>query len=179
MGNGSLRELVFVAVGWAFLFIAAPLHAQAVPPTPPTTGSSPNIVLILADDMGFSDVGCYGGEIHTPNIDRLASEGVRFTQFYNMARCCPTRAALMTGLYPHQAGVGTMNQDLGKPAYQGELNDRCVTIAEALRDSGYHTGMAGKWHLCHLAISAGGPRARRLVNFEDQGEISPSKANWP
>src|SRR5437660_2923331 len=84
----------------------------------------PNVVLILADDMGFSDLGCYGGEIHTPNLDRLAGEGVRFTQFYNMARCCPTRAALMTGIYPHQAGVGAMNQGLGSPAYQGELNDR-------------------------------------------------------
>src|SRR2546421_6484625 len=94
----------------------------------------PNIIIILADDMGFSDVGCYGGEIRTPNIDRLASEGVRFTQFYNMARCCPTRASLMTGLYPHQAGIGAMNQDLGKPAYRGELNDRGVTIAEVLRD---------------------------------------------
>jgi arylsulfatase A-like enzyme len=139
----------------------------------------PNIVLILADDMGFSDPGCFGGEIHTPSIDRLAKEGVRFSQFYNMARCCPTRAALLTGLYPHQAGIGAMNQDLGQPAYRGELNDRCVTIAQVLRDGGYHTGMAGKWHLCHLAISQGGPRARRMVNFEDEAPISQSKANWP
>jgi len=141
--------------------------------------SRPNVIVILADDMGFSDVGCYGGEIRTPNIDSLAADGVRFTQFYNMARCCPTRAALMTGLYPHQAGVGTMNQDLGKSAYQGELNDRCVTIAQVLRDAGYHTGMAGKWHLCHLTISSGGARAKQLVNFEAKGEISPTKTNWP
>jgi arylsulfatase A-like enzyme len=139
----------------------------------------PNVIIILADDMGFSDVGCYGGEIHTPHVDRLAGEGIRFTQFYNMARCCPTRAALLTGIYPHQAGIGAMNQDLGKPNYRGELNDRCVTIAEALRDSGYHTAMTGKWHLCHLTISSGGPAAKRLVNFEKEGEISPSKANWP
>jgi arylsulfatase len=86
------------------------------------------VIVILVDDMGFSDVGCYGGEIQTPNIDRLAREGVRFTQFYNNARCCPTRASLMTGLYPHQVGVGAMNQDLGRPAYRGELNDRCVTL---------------------------------------------------
>src|SRR5438105_2696606 len=105
-----------------------------------TPSARPNIILILADDMGFSDAGCYGGEIHTPNIDLLASEGVRFTQFYNMARCCPTRAALLTGLYPHQAGVGAMNQDLGKPAYQGVLNDRCVTLGNVLHDGGYHTG---------------------------------------
>jgi arylsulfatase A-like enzyme len=130
--------------------------------------------------MGFSDLGCYGGEIRTPAIDRLASEGVRFAQFYNMARCCPTRAALLTGLYPHQAGVGDMNQDLGKPAYRGELNDRCVTLAEALRAGGYHTGMAGKWHLCHLTISSGGPAAKRLVNLQDTTTpVSLSKANWP
>src|SRR5690349_13549084 len=139
----------------------------------------PNVVLILADDLGFSDIGCYGGEIRTPDIDSLAADGVRFAQFYNMARCCPTRASLLTGLYPHQAGIGAMNQDLGKPAYQGELNDHCVTVAEALRDAGYRTGMAGKWHLCHLTISGGGPRAKRLVNFEAEGEVSPSKANWP
>ncbi len=139
----------------------------------------PNVVLILADDMGFSDVGCYGGEIHTPNVDRLAGEGVRFTQFYNMARCCPTRAALLTGIYPHQAGIGAMNQDLGKPAYRGELNDRCVTMAEVLREGGYHTAMLGKWHLSHLNISGGGPAAKRQVNFEKEEAISPSKENWP
>src|SRR2546421_1348658 len=112
-------------------------HLPAQPSAPPR----PNVVLILADDMGFSDLGCYGGEIHTPHIDTMAQQGVRFAQFYNMARCCPTRASILTGLYPHQAGIGAMNQDLHKPAYQGELNDRCVTIAEALRGAGYHTGM--------------------------------------
>ena len=71
-----------------------------------TKAGRPNIVVIMADDMGFSDLGCYGSEIHTPNLDRLASEGVRFTQAYNAARCCPSRAALLTGLYPHQAGMG-------------------------------------------------------------------------
>ncbi|HVR74847.1 MAG TPA: sulfatase-like hydrolase/transferase [Planctomycetota bacterium] len=107
----------------------------------------PNIILILADDMGFSDIGCYGSEISTPNLDRLAAGGLRFTQFYNTARCCPTRAALLTGLYPHQAGIGHMVQDRGAPGYRGILNDRCVTIAEALRPAGYHTLMCGKWHV--------------------------------
>lgn len=145
----------------------------------PAAAGRPNVIVILADDMGFGDVGCYGGEIHTPNIDRLASEGVRFAQFYNMARCCPTRASLLTGLYPHEAGMGAMNQNLGKPAYQGELNNRCVTIAEALKGAGYHTGMTGKWHLCHLAINGGGPRAKQLINFEKDEPVSASKANWP
>ena len=155
------------------LFSSFPASSFAAEP------SRPNILLILADDMGFSDAGCYGGEIHTPNIDRLASQGLRFAQFYNMARCCPTRAALLTGLYPHQAGMGAMNQDLGKPAYQGVLNDRCVTIANVLKDAGYRTAMFGKWHLNHLTISGGGPRAKKLLNFEEEGDISPLKRNWP
>lgn len=107
----------------------------------------PNIVVILADDMGFSDLGCYGAEIDTPTLDGLATDGVQFTQFYNAARCCPTRASLLTGLYPHQAGVGHMRADLGVPAYRGHLNDRCVTLAEVLGSEGYQTMMSGKWHL--------------------------------
>lgn len=108
----------------------------------------PNIVLILADDMGFSDIGAYGGEINTPNINQLAKEGLRYKQFYNAARCCPTRAALMTGLYPHQAGMGWMAAaDLGTPAYQDDLNKESVTIAEVLKTAAYSTYMTGKWHL--------------------------------
>jgi arylsulfatase len=107
----------------------------------------PNVVLILVDDMGYSDIGCYGGEVETPNIDRLAKNGLRFTRFYNTARCCPTRASLMSGLYPHQAGMGWMTTDLGHDGYRGDINRRCVTIAEVLKASGYSTYMAGKWHL--------------------------------
>ena len=107
----------------------------------------PNIVLIMVDDMGYSDIGCYGGEVQTPNIDALAAGGVRFTQFYNTGRCCPTRASLMTGLYPHQAGMGWMTTDLGHDGYRGDLNRNCVTIAEVLRLAGYSTYMAGKWHV--------------------------------
>ena len=112
-----------------------------------TPGSRPNIVLIMADDMGIADIGCYGGDIATPNLDKLARGGVRFTQFYNCARCCPTRASLMTGLYPHQAGVGHMVEEHKLPAYRGDLNRRCVTIAEVLRGAGYRTAMSGKWHV--------------------------------
>ncbi|SEE28023.1 arylsulfatase [Ruania alba] len=107
----------------------------------------PNIIVILADDMGFSDLGCFGSEIHTPNLDRLGGKGLRFTQMYTAARCCPSRASLLTGLHPHQAGIGHMVTDLGYPAYQGYLNDQCVTLAEALRADGYTTLMSGKWHV--------------------------------
>lgn len=111
----------------------------------------PNIVLILADDMGFSDLGCFGSEIPTPNLDALANGGLRFTQFYNSARCSPTRAALLTGLHPHQAGMGRLAEKSNKTeqpeGYLGYLNDRCVTLAEVLRTADYSTYMAGKWHL--------------------------------
>ncbi len=110
----------------------------------------PNIILILADDMGYSDLGCYGGEISTPNLDQLAYEGARFTQFYNAARCCPTRASLITGLYPHQSGMGGMVKSPGKiqeGPYQGYLNSQSVTIAEVLKASGYYTAASGKWHV--------------------------------
>ena len=110
--------------------------------------SRPNIILILADDMGFSDIGCYWSEIQTPNLDRLSSEGVRFSAMHNSARCCPSRAALLSGLYPHQAGVGEMTDtDLPIPEYQGFLNDQTVTIADVLGQAGYNTYMSGKWHL--------------------------------
>ena len=107
----------------------------------------PNIILILVDDMGFADLGCTGSEIKTPNIDALARNGALLTSMYNCARCCPTRASLLTGLYPHSAGVGHMGADLGTPAYQGFLRNDSATIAEVLREDGYRTLMAGKWHV--------------------------------
>ncbi len=112
-----------------------------------TAAEKPNIIVILADDMGFSDLGCYGGEIRTPHLDALAAGGVRFTQFYNTARCCPTRASLLTGLHPHQAGIGHMMDDRGYDGYRGNLNRRCVTIAEALKPAGYRNYAVGKWHV--------------------------------
>ncbi len=117
----------------------------------------PNIIVIMSDDMGFSDLGCYGGEIATPNLDALATGGLRFTQFYNMARCCPTRASLLTGLYPHQAGVGHMMEEKGAahPGYRGNLNASCRTIAEVLRPAGYRTYAVGKWHVTRFATKDG------------------------
>ena len=110
----------------------------------------PNIVMILADDMGFSDTAPYGSEIDTPNLDKLAGGGIKFTQFYNNPRCCPSRASLMTGVYSQQAGMGLMTSDYGRypfPGYKGDLSEDCVTVAEALRAGGYRTAMSGKWHL--------------------------------
>jgi arylsulfatase len=118
--------------------------------------------------MGFSDLGCYGSEIATPNLDKLAAGGIRFTQFYNTARCCPTRAALLTGLYSHQAGVGHMVDDRKLPGYMGHLNDKCVTIAEVLKAGGYKTWMSGKWHVGeqrpHWPFDRGFERSYALVS---------------
>jgi arylsulfatase len=123
----------------------------------------PNMVLICADDMGFSDLGCYGSEIDTPQLDALATGGLRFTQFYNNGRCCPTRASLLTGLYPHQAGIGHMMEDRGRDGYRGDLQPNCVTLAEVLRGAGYRSYMAGKWHVT------------KRINPSGEAE----KHNWP
>ena len=123
--------------------------------------SPPNIILIMGDDMGYSDLGCYGGEIRTPRLDELATNGLRFTQFYNTARCCPTRASLLTGLYPQQAGVGHMVDDRGTPAFKGDLSQNAVTIAEALKGAGYKNYLSGKWHVTPYVIE------------------NPDKHNWP
>jgi arylsulfatase A-like enzyme len=128
---------------------AAALDPSDLPsgPEPDAPDDRPNVLVILADDMGFSDLGCYGSTVDTPNIDRLAERGMRFSQMYNAARCTPTRGSLLTGLHPHQTGMGHMRADLELPAYRGHLNDQCVNMAEVLGDAGYNTLMSGKWHL--------------------------------
>ena len=140
------RLLSLVAIGFALL-----AHLSAA--------DKPNILIILADDLGWSDLGCYGGEIRTPNLDSLAAGGLRFTQFYNCTRCCPSRASLLTGLYPHQAGIGLMTSDQAAkypgagdkgeafPGYRGALNANCVTVAQVLKPAGYRTAAVGKWHV--------------------------------
>ena len=131
----------------------------------------PNIIVILSDDVGYSDIGCYGGEIATPTLDALAGNGLRFTQFYNTARCCPTRASLLTGLHPHQAGIGHMMDDRGREGYRGRLNRQCVTIAEALKPAGYRSYAVGKWHVTpgqgpkELADTANWPLQRGFDRF--------------
>ncbi len=140
------------------------LLAAAEAATGPADRTRPNILLIMADDMGFSDISSFGGEIDTPNIDALSHRGIHFTQFYNAARCCPTRASLLTGLYPHQVGMGWLtNSNLGPPGYTGDLARNGVTIAEVLRAGGYRTYMSGKWHLTHVKC---------------EGPEGP-KYNWP
>lgn len=145
------RFLAFLLTGIVML-----ASANAANPSP---ASKPNILIILADDVGYADLGCYGSEIRTPNLDALAADGLRFTQFYNCARCCPARASLLTGLYPHQAGIGLMTSDRGAsfpgagdqgeafPGYRGSLNSNCVTIAQVLKPAGYRTAAVGKWHV--------------------------------
>ncbi len=141
---------------------------------PSPAAARPNIILIMADDLGFSDLGCYGSEIRTPNLDRLAAEGLRFRNFYNTGRCCPTRASLLTGLYAHQAGVGHMVADRGTPAYRGELNRDCVTVAEALKGAGYRTDMVGKWHVSNVRVTG-----KAQINHQNDEPFWKDKKSWP
>ncbi|MBD2702266.1 arylsulfatase [Spirosoma sp. BT702] len=134
----------------------------------------PNIILIMADDLGYSDLGCYGGEIHTPNIDYLANNGIRYTQFYNTSRCCPTRASLLTGLYNHQAGIGKMTDLEDQPGYQGHLTENTVTLAEVLKTAGYNTAMSGKWHVSNTTVQKDPKEQLAWLNHQkDYGDFAP------
>jgi arylsulfatase A-like enzyme len=159
---------------WRFVFMAAWLCAPALKGQAVETNPPPNIVLILADDLGFSDLGCFGSEIPTPNLDRMAAEGLRMKQFYTTPRCCPSRAALLTGLYPQQAGIGNMMEDRGLPGYRGELNRNCLTIAEALRRADYRTAMVGKWHMSHIYFDG-----KKQLNGESEQPFWDNQAGWP
>lgn len=152
-----LKAIAFTAVA------ATPTASWAASRFGGKKSRRPNIIIIMSDDMGYSDIGCYGSEISTPTLDALAAGGLRFTRFYNTARCCPTRASLLTGLYPHQAGVGHMMADRGQDGYRGDLNRNCVTIAEVLKTAGYSTYACGKWH----------------VTKKTRPEGPQDKYNWP
>ena len=136
----------------------------------------PNILIILADDLGYSDLGCYGGEIETPNLDALAENGIRFNSFYNTSRSCPTRASLLTGLYQHQAGIGRMTFNDHLRGYEGTLSHNAVTIAEVLGEAGYNTGMVGKWHIAETPLK---PDQRQWLAHQVYYPEFTDKANYP
>lgn len=138
----------------------------------------PNIILILADDLGYSDLGAYGSEINTPNLDKLAKEGLRLQEFYNNSICAPTRASLLTGQYQHKAGVGYFSNDLGLPAYQGYINQESLTLAEVLKENGYSTLTSGKWHISGKNVSLPWQRGFDVVyprNGSSAGSGSPQE----
>jgi arylsulfatase A-like enzyme len=139
----------------------------------------PNIILILADDLGYSDIGCYGGEIATPNLDYLANNGLRFNRFYNTSRCCPTRASLLTGIYNHNAGIGEMTTDRELPGYRGFISKNTVTIAEVLKDAGYHTAMVGKWHVSNTIEQKDAEAQLRWLNHKEEHPLFSPIEQYP
>ena len=143
----SLRSSSLAASFLAVVVLGA--ASRQTPPAAARVDPRPNVVVILVDDMGWSDIEPFGSEIPTPNLNALAARGIRFTQFYATPRCSPTRASLLTGLYPHQAGMGHLDNVIrpGSLGTTGRLNDSSVTIAEVLHEAGYFTAMSGKWHL--------------------------------
>ena len=180
-----MRKAISLMLG-AALCLSAPIAAQP-------TRKAPNFVILLADDWGFTDVGAFGGEMATPNLDALAANGVRFSNFHVAGSCSPTRAMLQTGVINHRAGLGNMPETippehLGKPGYETHLNNRVVTIGDLLRAQGYRTYLTGKWHLGHtpdtLPTARGYDRALALSqsgadNFENKPNLLLyERADW-
>ena len=160
--KSTRRQLVQIIAAAAACLTLAVRSEASEPRSDTPIATRPNILLIVADDMGFSDLGCYGGEIHTPNIDKLAANGIRFRQFYNASRCCPSRASLLTGQYPHKAGMGWMTvSDLGQPGYIGELNEHCVTLAQCSGPPAIAATRAANGTLS--STSTWGPTGRRTT----------------
>ncbi len=166
----NLISNIFIRYFFVALLVSSCNSAKKKQQNAPDKDERPNIVVILADDLGFSDLGSYGGEIHTPNIDYLANNGLRFTQFYNTSRCCPSRASLLTGLYNHEAGIGEMTTDRHLPGYRGHITKNAVTMAEVLKAAGYHTAMSGKWHVSNTVVQ---PTPEKQLSWLDHHEQHP------
>ncbi|WP_443947304.1 arylsulfatase [Pedobacter sp. AW1-32] len=164
----------FAAISASVFVLASAFERNPQENTTNLHSERPNIVVIMADDLGFSDVGCYGGEINTPNIDFLAKNGLRYRSFYNTSRCCPTRASLLTGLYNQQAGIGKMTEAEDEPGYLGHLGENTVTLAEVLKNAGYHTAMSGKWHVSNTNVQKNPKEQLAWLNHQkDYGDFSP------
>lgn len=162
-----VRIRTATVIGRMLLLLAVGLLSQRAD----AQNERPNILLIVADDLGFSDLGCYGGEIDTPNLNRLANDGVRLTQFYTTGRCCPSRASILTGLYPHAVGLGHMTKDIGRPGYRGQVSADVPVLAERLEQRGYRCYLSGKWHL-----GTDNPTERGFEEF--YGTLVSAKTFW-
>ena len=172
------RIKISLIAGCSLLFINCKNNDTAGEASFSETPEKPNIVVIMADDLGFSDLGCYGGEVDTPVLNGLAKNGLRFNAFYNTSRCCPSRAALLTGQYPHQAGIGQMTMDRNLPGYRGRLDEQTVTLAEVLKTAGYQTGMVGKWHVSPTE-DLGGNEQLEWLNHQTEKETFSDLTTYP
>jgi arylsulfatase A-like enzyme len=170
----GLFILLFPSMAIVAILISGGFNKKHPELQSPRATSRPNIIVILADDLGFSDIGCYGSEIRTPNIDYLANNGIRYTQFYNTSRCCPTRASLLTGLYNQQAGIGKMTDAEDEPGYRGHMTENTVTLAEVLKSAGYQTAMTGKWHVSNTNVQKTPQEQLDWLNHQkDYGDFAP------
>jgi len=169
------KNLLFIPL----LFAYASYANSSVAHETPKKDSRPNIILIMADDLGFSDLGCYGGEINTPNLDRIAKQGIQFTQFYNISRCCPTRASLLTGMYNHAAGIGDMTTKKDDQAYKGYLGENTVTIPEVLKQAGYRTAMSGKWHVSNTLTQSSQEKQLQWLNHQAEYPLFSPVEQYP
>jgi arylsulfatase A-like enzyme len=158
--------------------VSLPYSGFALKPKP-KVDPRPNIILIMADDLGYSDLGCYGGEINTPNLDKIASKGMQFKQFYNVSRCCPTRASLLTGLYNHDAGIGDMTTPQNDSGYRGYLGKNTVTIAEVLKGAGYRTAMTGKWHVSNTIVQKDPQQQMDWLNHKTEHPLFSPLEQYP
>jgi arylsulfatase A-like enzyme len=174
----KLHQLKNAFIGLIIFSTIHPLTAVAAKPKP-KADKRPNIILIMADDLGYSDLGCYGGEINTPNLDKIAKQGVQFKQFYNVSRCCPTRASLLTGLYNHDAGIGDMTTPQNDSGYRGYLGKNTVTIAEVLKDAGYRTAMTGKWHVSNTIVQKNAEDQMNWLNHKTEHPLYSPIDQYP